>query len=154
MSHYRHEHPVNGRPIAAAAALVLFSIVLAAVARWTDFGATRLAIAPPVETMELKFDDRADGSIAISQWPANREIALLEPGTNGFVRVVMRGLAFERSRQGIGKDEPFRLMRLTDGSAVVEDPATGKVVTLKAFGFANAATFEQLFEKGKNGHVQ
>lgn len=149
MSEHIDDKPFPIGALIGGATLILLSIVFAATAKLTDVGATRLTVAPPVTTLDLKFNDLQDGSIAIHDAADGREIERLTPGTSGFVRVVMRGLAFERSRQGIGSDVPFRLMKLEDGMSVVADPTTGRVVTLKAFGYGNAEAFERLFTKGK-----
>lgn len=151
MSGHIDDKPFPTGALLGGAALILLSLVFAATAKLTDIGATRLTVAPPVATLDLKFNDLEDGSIAIHDASNGREIERLTPGTSGFVRVVMRGLAFERGRLGIGDEIPFRLMKLEDGMSVVSDPATGRVVTLKAFGHGNAEAFERLFEKGKSG---
>ncbi len=78
-----------------------------------------------------------------------RLLAELEPGQSGFVRVVMRSLARDRLVRGIGSGEPFRITRHADGQSTLTDLATGEVVTLSAFGFSNAAAFEQFLEQGR-----
>ena len=72
-------------------------------------------------------------------------------GANGFLRGTLRGLARERKRQGVGAEQPFRLIGRADGRLTLEDPATGRRVDLESFGPTNAAVFAQmLMAKGRH----
>jgi putative photosynthetic complex assembly protein len=75
-----------------------------------------------------------------------RPLAVLDPGTNGFVRGVLRGLARERRRQGLGSEIPFHLAQRADGRLTLVDPATERVIDLKAFGPTNTQAFARLLE--------
>ena len=72
------------------------------------------------------------------------QLAVLAPGTNGFARGVLRGLARERRRSDIGMEPPFRLARWSDGRLTLEDPTTGRRIELGAFGPTNAEVFAAL----------
>jgi putative photosynthetic complex assembly protein len=132
----------------AAAFLMAWSILFAFVATKTDFGATRLDPAAPVQSLSLQFNDLADGSIGIYDAAKKRDIEILPPGKNGFVRVVMRGMAQGRAVNGVGAEVPFTLSKLEDGRLVLIDPTSNRIVTLEAFGFNNLASFQDLFNKG------
>jgi putative photosynthetic complex assembly protein len=132
-----------------AAMLIAVSMAFAFVARTTDIGATRLTPSATLETLSLRFNDLADGSIGVYDTVKQRNIDVLVPGKNGFVRVVMRGLAQDRAVNGIGPDVPFTLNRRADGRLVLIDPTSGRIVTLEAFGSGNYASFEALFNKGR-----
>jgi putative photosynthetic complex assembly protein len=132
-----------------AGLLIGLSLVFAFVAAKTDIGATRLTPAAPVETLSLKFNDLADGSIGIYDTVKQRNIDILAPGKNGFVRVVMRGLALDRTVNGDSAEVPFKLSKLADGRLTLTDPTSGKIVTLEAFGSNNLAAFEDLYNKGR-----
>ena len=71
-------------------------------------------------------------------------VATLQPGTGGFVRGVMRGLAHERKVRGIGAAAPFRLSEWQGGRLDLEDTATGRHIDLEAFGTTNRDAFLQL----------
>ncbi|RYF39084.1 MAG: photosynthetic complex assembly protein PuhC [Comamonadaceae bacterium] len=131
-------------PLLAAGALVLMSLVFVGVSRVTGVGNMRFADAASVTTREFLFEDRADGSIAILQAPGRAEVGVAAPGTNGFLRGTMRGLARERKRQGIGADIPFQLIGRSDGRLTLVDPGTGRRVDLESFGPTNAAVFARL----------
>jgi putative photosynthetic complex assembly protein len=66
------------------------------------------------------------------------------PGTNGFLRATLRGLATERKRESQGAEVPFRLTAFADGRLTLLDPVTGRLVDLGAFGRTNEDAFAHL----------
>jgi putative photosynthetic complex assembly protein len=128
-----------------AVALVSFALIASSVSQITGIGGVRMIEAEAAETLALKFEDRADGGVLIKEAADARTIYRVEPGTNGFIRATMRGLAMERKRDGVGEKTPFLLIHWTDGTISLEDPATSRKVDLDAFGPTNAAAFAQLF---------
>lgn len=133
----------------AAFVMIVIAMAFALTARLTDIGATRLSLPEPVETLSIRIADLDGGSIGITDATTGRSIQTLAPGEAGFVRVVMRGLALERQASGLGPETPFDLSRLADGRSVINDPATGRVVTLDAFGAGNAQTFAAILDRGR-----
>ncbi len=131
-------------PLVGAALLVVAALLAVALVRITGVGAIHVPDAPSVETREFRFADRADGSIAVQDARTQQLVDTVAPGTNGFLRSTLRGLARERKRQGIGPEPPFRLIGRADGRLTLEDPATGRRVDLESFGPTNAAVFAQL----------
>ncbi len=127
-----------------AVALVCLAMAAAGASSHWDFGSTRIALAAPINTTDLRFEDRADGAIVVRSVEAPATARVLEPGTNGFVRVALRSLARERHAAGTGAEVPFRLTRQPDGRFWLEDLATGRRIGLDAFGAANAKSFAQL----------
>ena len=71
-------------------------------------------------------------------------IVELESGTDGFVLGVMRGMVRERKSYDASLDAPYLLSRREDGRLLFEDPLTGRVIDLRAFGVTNAAAFAKL----------
>jgi putative photosynthetic complex assembly protein len=132
--------------LVAAATLVLVCLACVALVRLTGVGAARYPDAAAVEVRELRFEDRADGAIRVVDPRDGREVDVLT-GPNGFVRGTLRGFARERKRQGIGPEQPFRLIGRADGRLTLEDPATGRRVDLESFGPTNAAAFAQLMSR-------
>lgn len=131
----------------AAAALVALAVGLAATARASDAGAVRIAAPAPAQTeavRELRFADRADGGVRITDAATGRTVGTVEPGSNSFVRGAMRGLAFERHKRGVGPEAPVRLARWRGGRLTLEDPATGVVLELAAYGPDNREAFARL----------
>lgn len=131
-------------PLLGAAALVLIALLAVAAVRITGVGMVKVPDANAVSTRDFRFEDRPDGSIAVIDAVERRVVETVAPGTNGFLRSTLRGLARERKRQGIGAEPAFRLVGRADGRLTLEDPATGRRVDLESFGPTNAAVFAQL----------
>jgi hypothetical protein len=89
---------------------------------------------------QLRFEDRADGSIAVIEFTSGQQIDSIV-GENGFVRGVLRGLAQERKREGFDGTRPFELIGHTDGRLSLVDPVTKRKVDLDSFGPTNAENF-------------
>jgi putative photosynthetic complex assembly protein len=127
-----------------AAALMTLAMVAAGTARLTGFGASHVSYGVPLESRDLRFADRTDGAVVISEAGTGRVVDVASPGTNGFLRSTMRGLARDRKRQDLGAEAPFRLTRWADGRLSLQDEATGRSIDLGAFGPTNAAVFAHL----------
>jgi putative photosynthetic complex assembly protein len=133
-----------------AALLLAFTVTSAAVSRISGLGTVHMPEAASVETRPLRFQDMRDGSIQVTDARTGQVAASVEPGTNGFIRGTLRGLARERKHQGIGIEPPFILTRWADGRLSLEDPTTGRVIALDAFGPTNGEAFAQLLTAGGN----
>ena len=131
-------------PLMALGGLVLACVVAVGAVRLTGVGADHVVDAPTLSTRELRFEDRPDGSIVVLDASGAQVVATVAPGTNGFLRGTMRGLARERRREGIGAELPFRMTGHADGRLTLEDPATGRHVDLGSFGPTNAAVFARI----------
>ncbi|MFM1987372.1 MAG: putative photosynthetic complex assembly protein PuhC [Pseudomonadota bacterium] len=128
--------------IAAMAAVALFAFVAAAAVRLSGVE-VREPDAPAAATRMLRFDDRPDGSIAVTDATTGAAVESFV-GEQGFVRGVLRGLARERRARGLGPEQPFELIGRADGRLTLHDPATGRLVDLESFGPTNAAVFARL----------
>ena len=122
-------------------ALLACSLLLAGIASLTGVGADVAPEPPVVATYALRFEDRPDGSVAVYRDSSETLVDVLPPGTNGFVRGVMRGMARDRRSRDIGPEMPFELHALEGGGASLSDPATGRVINLTAFGPDNLGAF-------------
>lgn len=136
--------PFPRGPLLAAAALVIASLAAVTAVRLTGVGAAHVPDAPAVTQRELRFIDQADGGVAIFDARTGQLAGTVAPGTNGFLRGTMRGLARERHREGVSAELPFRLIGRADGRLTLEDPGTARRVDLESFGPTNAAVFAQL----------
>lgn len=126
-----------------AGVLVVSSLLLVSVARITGYGPAKPPVSAVVAGYELRFEDRADGAVLI--YTGDRLVDTLRPGTNGFVRGVLRGLVRERRAEHIGPTPPFRLTRWADGRLSLDDPSTGRHVDLEVFGPTNAGAFADIW---------
>lgn len=128
----------------AAGALLLFTLVVAGVARAT--GRNHVALAPTavVSQRDLLFADRADGGVVITEAGTGRPVAVIAPETGGFLRGIMRGLVREHELAQGAAGSSFRLTRWADGRLSIGDPASGEQFELEAFGPTNEAAFAAL----------
>jgi len=126
-----------------AGSLIVFALCAVCFARVSGVGATRAPEAQPLQSRELRFIDRDDGAVVVDDARSNRTVVVLMPGTNGFVRGVMRSFARERRRENDGAEPPFLLTRWSDGRLTIEDSATHERVELISFGPTNLAAFAQ-----------
>jgi putative photosynthetic complex assembly protein len=132
----------------AAGALIGFSLVATAAVRFERLTAqSDVAAKPqvaPVQSIDIRFVDEADGSVSVRDSRNGLVVTTLAPGTNGFVRSVMRGLAHERKRRGLDAGPPFRISQWAGGRLALEDTATGRLIDLDAFGDTNKDAFAQM----------
>ncbi len=130
-----------------AGCLLGFTLLMAGLARHSEYYKRDLPIAAPVESRMLRFEDRGDGAVTVFDTQENQLIAVLAPGTNGFARGVMRGLARFRKRDDIGTSPSFHLTHWSDGRVSLEDPTTNRTIELEAFGSTNVGVFAKLLDK-------
>ena len=131
-------------PLAAIGALVLVTLVAVAAVRLSGLSAQQLPDAKTVSLRLLTFEDRSDGGIDVRDASSSALLDSVAPGTNGFLRSAMRGLARERKRQGLGAAQPFELHARADGRLTLVDPGTQRRIDLESFGPTNMAVFAQL----------
>jgi putative photosynthetic complex assembly protein len=148
MSETIGDRPFPRAPLVGAGILVLVTILAAAGVRATGIGASRVPDAAAVTMRDFHFVDRTDGGIDVIDVRDNRVVDTVAPGTNGFIRGTLRGLARERKREGVGAAAPFRLVSWSDGRLTLEDPATGRRIDLEAFGPTNSGAFAHILTAG------
>jgi len=131
-------------PLAAASSLVVISLVAVAWIRVSGTAADTFrgeSGEPVVANVELFFQDRVDGSVAVIDAMDGRMIDLLEPGTNGFLRGMLRSFARARRAIDAGPEVPFSLQQTESGRLLLSDAVTGQEIDLRAFGETNAQAF-------------
>ena len=132
-------------PVAKVLIAALISIILLLVfINSRDLSKVREPDASPAQVLQLRFEDRSDGSIAVIDYKTGKQIDVVQ-GEAGFVRGTLRGLAQERKRRGLDSGPPFELIYRADGRLTLSDTATGRLVDLESFGPTNASTFFRLF---------
>ncbi len=127
-----------------AGGLVISTLLIVAAARLTGYAPAQPPVSAVVESHDLRFEDRSDGAVLVFDGADGRLTYTLQPGTNGFVRGVLRGLVRERRADHIGSTPPFRLTRWADGRLSLDDPSTGRHVDLEVFGPTNAGAFADI----------
>jgi putative photosynthetic complex assembly protein len=133
-------------PVAKVLIAALMSIILILVfINSRDLSKVREPDASPAQILQLRFEDRPDGSIAIIDYKTGKQIDAVQ-GEAGFVRGTLRGLAQERKRRGLDSGPPFELIYRADGRLTLSDTATGRMVDLESFGPTNAGSFYRLLD--------
>jgi len=132
--------------IIGAAGLVLVTILAAAGARLTGMGTVEVPPSTAVGSRALTFEDAPDGSVLVRDPAAGEVLHVVAPGTNGFLRGVLRGLARERKLRGVGPEPAFVLTRWADGRLTLEDPETERRLYLGPFGSDNVKIFVELLQ--------
>ena len=128
-----------------AGILIASSLLLVIGARLAGWTPARPEVTAVIASVDLQFEDRTDGAVLVYLDGQPTPNQILAPGTNGFVRGVLRGLARERRAEGVSSRAPFRLTRWADGRLSLDDPATGRHVDLEVFGPTNAGAFAEIF---------
>lgn len=130
---------------------MLIGLTMAAVAffRIADIDpVARVPVADAtIESRTLRFEDRANGDVAVYELiegAPDRLVHVLETGDGGFIRGVLRALARARRTEGIGREQPFHLSLQANGTLLLEDPATSERIFLQAFGPTNVESFRAL----------
>ena len=102
----------------------------------------------PVESRELRFEDRADGAVAVyeaTHGPSRVRGRRRAPTAS--CAACCAGSPASASARRSAIEPPFRLTRWDDGRLSLEDPSTGRRIDdLEAFGPTNAAAFAQLLD--------
>jgi putative photosynthetic complex assembly protein len=156
---HTHQPVISNAALVTAGLLVAFTVLLTASVQlgFIDREAVpaverQKAEVAVVESRQLLFADRSDGAVVITDADTGGTIALIQTETEsgGFVRGVMRGMARERHKVGLGPEQPFTLTLWQDGSLSLVDGATGRSIELGAFGLDNRAVFAGLLERGRN----
>ncbi|MBU6373828.1 MAG: hypothetical protein KJS97_13960 [Alphaproteobacteria bacterium] len=130
-----------------AASLAMVAGVRLGVLPYQDTFARAHAEAAVAVERDLIFEDGAAGAIVVRDAATRAVVATLPAGEDGFVRGVMRGLAYHRTLNATPHDAPFALRRLTDGGLVLVDPQTERHIDLGAFGVTNKAAFARFLAK-------
>ena len=135
----------------AGGCLMLASLGLAAMGRYTSVGTTRADHGRILEARLFTAEDRPQGGILLRDTRDGRVLATLEPGEGGFIRGVLRGFARDRRAAQLGTADGFILARHADGLITLEDASTGRVIDLEGFGHTNRDAFARLLpsQEGK-----
>jgi putative photosynthetic complex assembly protein len=130
----------------ALAALLLFSIAAATFGKVTDIGTVRVERAEPIAIRDIAFVERAGDVLDIVDPRDGGRVLTVQPGQEGFIRGVLRGMTRLRQTRGADPAAPYRLVAWADGRVTLTDTLSGEVVTLNAFGGDNLRSFARFLE--------
>ncbi len=155
MSHAAHHDPTVPRgALRGTAVILLFTMALA--------GAVKLGFLPqsadpvasraaqnvaPAKTRDLRFVDRADGAVVVSDAVTGDTVKVVEFGQGGFLRATMRRMAKARLAAGIGAEPPFKLTLWENGALSLNDPETGRDAEIHGFGADHSRIFADMLEE-------
>jgi hypothetical protein len=74
--------------------------------RVTGIGRASTLPAAPVESSELRFEDRADGAVIVRGAADGRIVTVLEPNSNHFVRGTLAASCANASARTSGRSRP------------------------------------------------
>jgi putative photosynthetic complex assembly protein len=157
MSHAAHHDPTVPRgALIGAAALLLFTMALTGAVtsgflpQAANPAASRAAEhVAPARTRELRFTDRGDGAVVVSDAASGATVKVIGYGEGGFFRATLRRMAKVRKAAGIGAEPPFRLVLWENGALSLSDPETGREAEIQGFGPDHSRMFaEMLAEPG------
>jgi putative photosynthetic complex assembly protein len=142
-------NPMRGHlprwPAYVLVGIIGLTLIQAMTSRLTGRGTSRVPDAAVERVLPLRFFDEKDGAVRIVRATDERQIERVSPGTNGFIRSVMRGLVHERRQHGGTDTTPFLLQQRVDGRLILEDPVSGRRLSLNSFGALNTQAFGRLF---------
>ena len=158
MSHAVHHDPTVPRgALIGAAILLLFVIALTGAVRFglipkaADPSVTRAAAqVMPAQERSLRFIDRSDGAVVVSDATSGETVTVVPFGQGGFLRATMRRMAKARIAAGIGAEPPFTLTRWENGALSLKDPATGRDAEIYGFGPDHTKSFADMLEAPKS----
>jgi putative photosynthetic complex assembly protein len=133
-------------PLVAAGLLIAVALLAAGVSRIVGTPTDRPEGAA-LASRDLRFADQADGSVIVLDARSGESVERLAPGSNGFLRASLRSLARRRLFEGEAS-RSFHLTAWSDGRLTLDDPATGGLIDLEAFGPTNEAVFARFLQFG------
>lgn len=135
------------------AALLTATVLLVAAAQWQKRNGpppepTAQDLMQPIEQRVLLFVPGEGDALSIIDKASGRTIGDLNP-TDGFIRVLLQSLKFDRDKVGIDADQTYILSLWPDGRITFEDPATNIRVNTGAFGQPTKDRFYRFLENGE-----
>lgn len=138
-------NPFPRTAVIGGVVIVALALVAATLGRIAGVGTGPvLGTTETVASRELRFEDLGGGRAVIRDAGDGAVVAELQPGTENFIRGVMRGIARERRARGIGIEPPVVLTMDAAGNVALGDPSTGRTIYLNAFGPTNRDSFARL----------
>lgn len=148
-----HDPTVPRGALIGAAALLVFVMAMAGAVKAgfipiaADPSASRAAAqVAPSQTRLLRFTDRADGAVVVSDAGTGAEVSVIGFGEGGFVRATLRGMAKVRATKGIGSQPPFKLTLWDNGALSLSDPETGRDAEIHGFGQDHSRMFAEMLK--------
>lgn len=140
----------NRLPMLAAALTLAAIVAVIGVARLS--GVRPEVSLPQQEALaarQLKFEDGADGKVIVRDAKTDDLIHTFASGEGTFVRAALRALVNDRKKKGIISADDFRLELHAGSQLFLVDEASGRTLSLNAFGPSNSGAFSALMSNQK-----
>ena len=134
-------HPLPRPIIFSGLALMVSTVLLAAVAHATGVGITVTPEPVAVVSRDLLFHEADDGLLTVRDAGTGGEVGHLDAGEGGFVRATMRALVRNRGVHSVPGDGAWRVARDAVGDVWLQDLETKQNVDLGAFGLNQVRAF-------------
>ncbi len=154
MSHAVHHDPTVPRgALIGVAVVLLFTMAVT--------GATRLGLIPrtadptasraagnvqAAQVRELRFADREDGAVVVSDAATGETVKIIGFGQGGFFRATVRRMAKRRIAEGISAEPPFKLTLWDNGALSLSDPQTATEAEIYGFGADHTKVFAEMLK--------
>jgi putative photosynthetic complex assembly protein len=137
-------------PMLATALALATVVALVGLARTNGL---RPDVSLPQETAVsqrlLRFEDAPLGRVIVRDAQTHAVIHQFASGEGAFVRATLRALVNDRKKKGITKDDDFRLEAYKGPQLFLIDEASGRTISLNAFGPTNTAAFAAFMSNQK-----
>ncbi|MEM9112330.1 MAG: photosynthetic complex assembly protein PuhC [Myxococcota bacterium] len=144
--HHHHELQVPQWVLIATAVLLMVTFAFAVFSRTTGIGRTEMPEARVVESRSLVFEHSQADVIEVVDHATGDVLVTAGPGEQGFLRGLLRSLRRGRKLESKPMDEPYELIRWSDGRLSLHDPSIDGSIELDVFGRDNVALFKRLME--------
>ena len=146
---------ISQKPFAAIFIALALTVVAIGASRLSGYQPpASLPTLAPDEVRLLKFDDAPQGNVIVSDAKTGETIKTFGRGEGSFVRATLRALVHDRIRKGVSAEGNFRLERHAGPQFFLIDEASGKTISLNAFGPDNTTAFAAFMSTSKRGEGQ
>jgi putative photosynthetic complex assembly protein len=143
---------ISQKPFAAIFVALAITVVAIGAARLSGYQAPlSLPTKTPDYSRVLQFEDAPKGTVIVRDATTGEQVASFGRGEGSFVRATLRALVNDRKHKGIPLEGDFRLERRNGNQLFLIDEATGKTLSLNAYGPANTAAFAAFMSNQKKG---
>lgn len=143
---------ISQKPFAAIFVALALTVVAIGSARLSGYQPPSVLPAQtPDVARVLQFEDAPQGTVIVRDVKTGEQIASFGRGEGSFVRATLRALVNDRRHKGIPLEGDFRLERHNGNQLYLIDEATGKTLSLNAYGPANTAAFAAFMSNQKKG---
>jgi putative photosynthetic complex assembly protein len=133
---------ISSKPFAIVFVALALTVLAIGGMRLSGYQPPKSIPQQPADAVRLlQAKDTARGIVVISDATTGEEIKTFKSGEGSFVRAILRALVNDRRHKGLSLAGNFRLERHNGQLLFLIDEATGRTLSLNAFGPSNTAVF-------------